>query len=89
MYLLLQASLKNKIVYSNAVFFPYRKSLHEGDIEKRKISKLQRREHQKVKRKMEIGKQIEKVRKIKLIVSLPFKELQDLQDCMYVRQKWL
>lgn len=36
------------------------KSLHEGDIEKRKISKLQRREHQKVKRKMEIGKQIEK-----------------------------
>lgn len=60
MYLLLQASLKNKIVYSNAVFFPYRKSLHEGDIEKRKISKLQRREHQKVKRKMEIGKQIEK-----------------------------
>lgn len=81
MYLLLQASFKNKIVYSNAVFFPYRKSLHEEDTEKRKISKLQRREHQKVKRKMEIGKQIEKVREIKLIVSLPFKELQDLHGC--------
>lgn len=75
MYLLLQASFKNKVVYSNAAFFPYRKSLHEEDIEKRRISKLQRREHQKVKRKMETGKQIEKVSEIKLMVSLQLREL--------------
>lgn len=48
-------------------FSLYRKSLHEEDIEKRRISKLQRREHQKVKRKMGIGKQIEKVSVIKLM----------------------
>lgn len=43
-------------------FSLYRKSLHEEDIEKRRISKLQRSEHQKAKRRMGIGKQIEKVR---------------------------
>jgi len=57
-------------------FSLYRKSLHEEDIEKRKISKSQRREHQKVKRKMGIGKQIEKVSVIKLMVPLQLKELQ-------------
>lgn len=51
-------------------FSLYRKSLHEEDIERRKISKLLRREHQKVKRRMGIGKQIEKVSVIKLMIPL-------------------
>lgn len=55
----------------------YRKSLHEEDVEKRRISKSQRRERQKVKRKMGIGKQIERVSIIKLMVPLQLKELQD------------
>lgn len=58
-------------------FSLYRKSLHEEDIEKRRISKLQRREHQKVKRKMGIGKQIEKVSMIKQLVPLQLEERQD------------
>lgn len=58
-------------------FSPYRKSLHEEDTGKKRISKLQRREHQKVKRKMGIGKQIEKVSVMKRMVPLELSELQD------------
>lgn len=76
-YLLLQASFKIKLFTLMQHFSLYRKSLHEEDIEKRRISKLQRREHQKVKRKMGIGKQIEKVSIIKLLVPLQLKEWQD------------
>lgn len=61
-HLLLQASFKIKLFTLVWHFSLYRKSLHEEGIEKRRISKLQRSEHQKAKRKMGIGKQIEKVR---------------------------
>lgn len=46
------------------------KSLHEEGIEKRRISKLQRREHQKVKRKMGIGKQIEKTLIMEMLIMI-------------------
>lgn len=60
-HLLLQASFEIKLFTLMQHFSLYRKSPHEEDIEKRRISKLQRSEHQKAKRKMGIGKQIEKV----------------------------
>lgn len=46
------------------------KSPHEEDIEKRRISKLQRSEHLKAKRKMGIGKQIEKTLIMEMLIMI-------------------
>lgn len=69
-YLLLQASFKINVFTLMQHFSPYRKSLHEEDIGKKRISKLQRREHQKVKRKMGIGKQIEKTLIMEMLIMI-------------------